>query len=1154
MQFMKDTIAPGRQASLLIHSLGVACLLVAACASALGQAGNATITGTVQDSSGAVVVGAQVAITNSSTGVVKTAVTSGAGLYFIEDLIPGNYVLDVSANGMRKSEVNGIQLNVDQQARVDAKLAVGTAATEVQVTAQTALLQTTDASVGTVVDSQQVQALPLNGRFITQLLELSPGTVPSSYTNGLGNPGSPLTSGHERNGQPAFDVNGQNGGQTYFRLDGLNNNERMFGGSNIPISVDAVEEFKLQTSNFSAEYGGSSTQVDVVTKSGTNQFHGTLFEFFRNDALDAGQWVFGGPSVKNDIKQNQFGGAIGGPIKKDKLFFFFSYDGTRMVYAQPLVETVPTADMRNGIFPSGDIIFDPSTQQPFANNTVSPATWSSISNTILPYIPAPNRAGTPQTSAAGLPLPPTSNYLYIPRRNQTINQYNGRVDYNQSDRNSYFARYTNSSNLVIGDGPLATNLNGSIIGFERANVGGTNLTGGWFHTFSSNKINQFSAGLSTDPQDYAKGDTTDYAAKFGLSSVLYPNADKGFPHIEIGSLNLGSGDNRPLKVGETNYQVADAFTVIAGAHSISVGGYIRRANLTTANNNDSTGIFGFNGAQTYDRNFPGTGTTNCPGNADPTSCNAGNPFADFLLGDLSSALKGTPIQTIHKYNSNWTAYANDSWHVARNLTIDVGLRYEYQTRIHASPPFYTAPIIDDGVFTGKIAVANSSNGTISPLVLPGALDLIPGSVETCRQAGLPDNCQISQKNGWQPRFGFAWQAQPATVLRGGFGVYWGQFKGDGDIESCEGYPLALSTSTQTYTAPPSGSAPPPLNFSNPFNGATPAAPSYGNCSTPHRNLPQTYQWNLSAEQAFGKDTTLSLGYVASESRHLDQAVVGGQASYNLPAPYGVVLAPDQQQQVPIPAFGNVSQYLSVDNANYNSLQANLRRRVARGLSINTSYTFAKSLGTQSWFSDPRNYKVDYGPTPSDIRNSISVTPIWQLPFGSGQRWAPSNKIVDTLAGNWTVSTILIVHSGFPFNPTMSGTDVLHLNGVINEDRPDEVCSGKLANPNSQQWYDGTCFVYPTEPTTVGASLRQGNTGFDSLRGPRNTTEDLGLSKTFSIVESTTLEFRTELFNMWNHPVLGLPNYNNSPFSTPNTSITYVDALPRVIQFALKLKF
>jgi hypothetical protein len=1151
---MKYPIAPARRISLFRHSTQIICLLLAVCASAFGQNGNATISGTVQDPSGAVVVGAQVSVTNGSTGVVKTAVTSGAGFYLIQDLIPGSYVLEVSAQGLRTARFNNLRLDVDQQARLDAKLEVGSATQEVKVTGDAVLLQTVDASVGTVIDSQQVQTLPLNGRYITQLLELSPGTVPSSYSNNFSHPGDPQQTGHERNGQPAFDVNGQNGGSTFFRLDGLENNEREFGGANIPISVDAVQEFKLQTANFSAEYGRSSTQVDVVTKSGTNGIHGSLFEFLRNDDLDAAQWVFEGPAVKNDLKRNQFGGTIGGPIKKDKLFYFFSYDGTREVYSVPFLETVPTADMRNGIFPAGEIIFDPSTQQPYANNTVPQGEWNAISSKILPYIPPPNRPGTPNTSASGLPIAPSSNYLYIPRRTQTINQYNGRVDFNQSDKNSYFVRYTNGSNLLIGDGPLATNLNGSIIGSERANLGGSNLVGGWYHSFSGQKINEFRAGYSTNPQDYEKGDTTDYAAKFGLSGLLFPNAYKGFPHVQIGNLNLGSGDNRPLKVGEVNYHLADSFTIIVRGHSIRVGGEFRRTALLTKNSQSSTGYFITNGAQTSDRNFPGLDSTFCPGSTDPTSCNAGDPFADFLLGDLALALDGTPIQPIHKYYSNWAGYVNDSWLARPNLTLNIGLRYEYQTRFHASPPFYTQPIIEDGQFTGKIAVANESNGTISPLVLPGALDLIPGSVETCRQAGLPDNCMISQKNAFQPRVGFAWRAQQTTVLRGAFGIFYGSFNGDADTESCQSYPLVLTQSTQYNAVPPSGNAPPPLNFSNPFSGAAPAAPSYQNCAIPNRKLPQIYQWNLTAEQALGNSTTFSLGYVASASRHLDQAAVGTQAIYNIPQPFGVVLGPNQQQQVPFPAFSTVGQFLTVDTASYNSLQANLRRRLSQGLSINASYTFAKSLGTQSWLSDPRNYKVDYGPLPNDVRNLATITPIWQLPFGSGERFAPSNSIADKAVGGWTVSTLINLRSGFPFNPIMAGTDVLHLNGNIVEDRPDQVCSGRLSHPTAAEWYDGSCFVYPTEPTAVGASLRQGDTGVNSLRGPRATTEDLGISKTTPVTERTALEFRAELFNVWNHTVLGLPNYYNSPFSTPNTTITYVDALPRVVQFALKLKF
>jgi hypothetical protein len=1127
------------------------------------QNGTATLTGIVTDASAAVVAGAQVSVTNSATGVVHSAGTDHAGLYFFEGLIPGVYVLNVTANGMRPVEIREVRLVVDQKARLDAKLEIGAVSSKVLVTDSAPLLQTSDASVGTVVDGQQVVQLPLNGRNITQLLELSPGTVSSSYSNNFGNPGNPLSTGDQRNGQPAFDVNGQNGGQTYFRLDGMENNERSFGGSNIAISVDAVQEFKLQTSNFSAEYGRSPTQVDVVTKSGTNAFHGSLFEFLRNDALDAAQWVFGAPAQKNDLKRNQFGGTFGGPILKNKLFFFASVDITRQVYVNPLVETVPTDDMRQGIFPAGEIIFNPATQQPYANNTVTSTDWSTISQAILPYIPQANLPGTALFSSGGLPLAPANNYLYKPSKTQNINQFNGRIDFDPSEKNTYFARYTFATNHLIGDGPLATNLNGSIIGSEIANLGGSNLTGGWVHVFSSNKINQLNGGLSTDPQNYQKGDNTDYASKFGITDLLYPGAYNGFPHIQIGGLNMGSGDNRPLRASQTFFGAADIFTLISGKHTVRAGGEVRRALLLTTNSNQSTGIFTFNGVQTRDRNFGSSGTTFCPGSTDPTSCQAGDALADFFLGDLSSASRGTVISPTHKYYTNYAGFVTDSFRPTPTLTLDLGLRYEYQTRNHASPPFYTQPIFANGQpfaggtglgFTGMIAVANDSSGKISSRVIPGAPDLIPGSVETCRQAGLPDNCAISQKNGWQPRFGFAWSPRPASVLRGGFGVYFGSYPGDSDEESCEGFPLELSESTQTYTQPPNGNAPPPLLFASAFTGSTPAAPSYGQCAMPLRHLSSTYEWNLTAQQAVGRDISFTIGYVGSVSRHLDQAVVGTQSAYNIPAPWGVVLAPGQTQSVPFPAFSTVAPYLTVDNANYNALQASVTKHMSNGLQIGASYTWAKNLGTQSWLSDPRNYKLDYGPLPNDLRDVLTVNAIYALPFGKDKRWSPSNPVLRTVVGGWTASSIFSWHTGYGFNPVLAGTDLLLLNGNHVEDRPDAVCSGSLAHRSVNSWYDASCFVYPTEPTTVGASLREGNVGINSLRGPHATTQDFGLSKMTPIKGRATLEIRAEAFNLWNHTVLGLPNYFQSPFAPAFTGITYVDETPRLIQVAAKLSF
>jgi hypothetical protein len=1131
------------------------CLWLAS--AALGQTGNASLTGTVLDETGALVPNAKVTATNDATGIETVAATTHAGIYVLTGLNPGTYTVQATADGFQPKIVPDVKLNVDQQASLDFALAVGSQKQEVTVTSESVpLMQTVDASVGDVVQSQQVQDLPLNGRYFTQLLELSPGAVASINSNNYAHPSDPSEAGHQRNGMPAFDINGQSGAATFFRLDGIENNEREFGGANVPISVDAIQEFKVQTSNFSAEYGRSAAQVDIVTKSGTNQFHGSLFEFVRNDAFDAAQWEFSGPHLKNDLKRNQFGGTFGGPMIKDKLFFFGSYDGTREVFTEPFLETVPTVAMRNGVFPAGDVVFDPSTQQPFPSNTIPQSAWNSISSKVLPYMPLPNSAGTSNTSADGLPIAPLNNYVYVPRRDQTINQYNGRVDYNRSPKNSFFARYTDGSNLRIGDGPLATNLQGSIIGSERANLGGRNLSGAWYHPFGPGTINELRAGLSTDPQDYEKGDTTDYASQFGLSQFLAPNAYKGFPHFIIGTVNLGSGDYRPLKVGEKSYQVNDTVTLIRGAHTFRAGGDIRRTALLTFNSQLSTGLFDFYGAQTYDRRFPDTGNTYCPGGADPNGCEAGNGWADFLLGDLAIAERGTPIPPIHKYFSNWAGFANDTWRVRRSLTLNLGLRYEYQTRFHASPPFYTQPIIQNNEFTGKIAVANSSNGAISPEVLPGALALIPGSVETCRAAGLPDNCLISQKNNWQPRVGFAWQANSRTVLRGAGGIFYGSLAGDSDTESCQSYPLVLTTSTQAFFTPSSGSAPPPLSLSNPFQGGNPAAPTYANCAQPNRKLPSTYQWNLTAERALDSSTTLTAGYVASVSRHLDEAQLGTQAQYNIPEPWGVVLAPGQTQQVPDPSFSSIGQFEDVDTASYESLQVNLRRRLSHGVSLSLAYTWGKSLTTMSWLSDPRNFKLDRGPSADDLSQALVISPIWQLPFGHGQRWVPTNHFAEKLVDGWEANTIITIYSGFPYNPILSGTNLLLLNGYNGEDRPDRICDGSLSHPTAAQWFNPACFVLPIEPTTPGALLREGTAGYDILRGPGSFAEDLALIKTTPVNERLNVEFRAEFFNVFNHPVLGLPNNAINPFASSSTvgEITNPASLPRIIQFALKVHF
>jgi hypothetical protein len=1135
------------------------CLFVFA-AGACGQGATASLTGTVRDASGAVVPVTKVTVTNVATGVAKETVTNQAGIYFVPDLISGTYTIVASANGFRRTEVSGVKLEIDQKADVDVALTVGSVSEEVTVTTAPPALQTEDASVGAVVQEATVQDMPLNGRSFTQLLVLVPGATSAVRTTGFTN-SNPDLAGKERNGIPAFDINGANGEYTMFRLDGIENTEREFGGANIPISIDAIQEVKLQTNNFSAEYGRSSAQVDVVTKSGGNQFHGSLYEFLRNDYFDATQWTYNSVHRSSLLKRNQFGGTFGGPIKKDKLFFFFNYEGTREVFSVPQTTTVPSNLMRQGVFPAGVVIYDPSTGSPFPDNTIPMTRWNTISNKVVSQVlPAPNQPAQININKAGFQTDDTLNYVYNPRHIQDIDQFNIRGDYAFSPKNSFFARYTFSSNDITGYGPLATNIQSSLVGFEHDVLGGSNLSTGWVHSFSPTVVNQFTFGILTDPQQYNKGDTTDWPSKLGVTQDLLPNYLHGLPHFQIGSVNLGSGDYRPLVVGEWNFQFVDNLAIVRGKHTIKAGFDIRKTNLVTTNNEISTGRFYFNGAQTRDRAFPTVSTTYCPGTTTaPTACSGGDPMADFLLGDLSFFEAGSDIPALHKHFSNWAGYVTDTWKILPKLTLTLGLRYEYQTRWHADPAYYALPVMFDGEFTGKVAIAQNSDGSLSNAIVPTLAAQAPGSLVGCTAVGLPKNCLVSEKGDWAPRVGLAWQVLPKTVFRIGGGVFYGYLNGDADTEDGEGWPLVGQVITPTYTRPPAGLAPPPLNLSNTLGGATPPQPDLeGVASSPNRRVPSTYQWNAALERELTKNLNMSVTYVGRVARHLDDVEFAGASYgyYNIPQPWGVVLAPGQTQQQAFPRFSAVEVYEDKNTSSYNALQVRLEQRLRAGLTLTASYSYAQNLAVRNNLIDPRCPECSRGPSEGDLRNNFVFAPIWELPFGQGRQFLNSNgKLLDAFVGGWRLTGILTWRSGFPFSAALSGTDLLQLNGFHYEDLPNQVCNPQISNPSPLNWFNKNCFAAPVEPTTPGSKLVEGNEGFNSLRGPGGFSLDTGISKTFKVTERYKLDFRGELFNVLNHPIYGLPSSGivASGNNTPAT-ITTTFSVQRVMQFALKMHF
>jgi hypothetical protein len=419
---------------------------------------------------------------------------------------------------------------------------------------------------------------------------------------------------------------------------------------------------------------------------------------------------------------------------------------------------------------------------------------------------------------------------------------------------------------------------------------------------------------------------------------------------------------------------------------------------------------------------------------------------------------------------------------------------------------------------------------------------------------------VSQKNGWQPRLGLAYRLGQKTVIRSGAGIFIGSYYGDADTESCQSWPLVMTPDTPTFTVPPAGTAPPPLSLSNPFAGANPAKPSFANCAKPNRKLPTTYQWNFAVERVLDANTTLTVSYVGIGGRHLDEG--NGQATtqeqYNVPQPWGVVLAPNQTQTRPYPAFGPVAQYENIASSSYNALQVKAEHRLSHGLSFSAAYTWAKNMLVQPWLSDPRDFNLDRGPANNDLRHVFTFSPIYTLPVGRGQRFANHNGMLDVLIGGWQLSGILNYRTGLPFTPTISGFDELRLGGLNSQNRPDRICNGSLSHPTVFQWYDANCFAAPVEPTTPGAVLREGTSGLNILRGPHWFSFDAGIAKSFLLTERMDLDFRTEMFNAFNHPILGLPTTSLSPAPTmtPQTRIigTAANTFPRIIQLAMKLRF
>jgi hypothetical protein len=796
------------------------------------QVESGKVVGTVRDSSGAVVAGADVRVTEVETNITHPVTTNNDGEYVVTELKPGGYTVTAEHPGFKKVMQTPFKLDVNQVVRVDLTLVVGASGEEITVTAAGPMIESQTSSIGQVVEEQRVHELPLNGRNFIQLAYLSPGVNKGPASTGsTGNVQQGDIPENER-GNGSIQVNGLWATNNNYLLNGFDNNEQQIGSELIEPPVDAIQEFKVQTNNFGADIGRGGAVINVVTKAGTNQFHGSAFEFLRNSSMDAKNYFDNAASPIPPFKRNEFGGSLGGPIIHDRTFFFADYQGRRIRTSDTFLSPVPDPAEIHGDF--SDIlpakIFDPKTGLQFmGNNSASP--------NVIPACPSPTGGACLDPAAQNVVklfpqpnVPPSQGFLFlynpVDRNNQ--DSFDIRVDHQITSKNSLFGVFSwgNVDDLkpdpfpgIAGGGSFTGNINNKALMAGVSDV----------HAFSGNKINEFKIGYTRyEVNAHPFFANQDLAAQLGLPGFNIPGspATGGLPSIQISGLNfLGNQDWFPESLHENNYQLLDSFTYIRGHHSIKLGGDVRRRHHGFFQTQNSRGDLVFTGQFT---------------NPDP---NAYVPLADFLIGYTQNLFRDAQSGT---YGMRWWefgTYLMDDYRVTNKLTLNLGLRYDIYT-----------PVVED---RNRVANFDFQTGLfVAPGVMPGV----------SRSANVVTNWK-----NFSPRLGFAYSlgSDNKTVVRGGFGMFYGVQADQNDTELAYN-PLPGVYGSQSLTAPlgPTpvmilSQGPPPITFSTISNPTGRASAAFF-----HNRTTYIEEWNLNVEREVFKDMVLQVGYVGTHGLHL----------------------------------------------------------------------------------------------------------------------------------------------------------------------------------------------------------------------------------------------------------------------------------------------
>jgi hypothetical protein len=1079
-----------------------------------GQANSASIVGTVTDSTGASISGATVTAVRLETGQKHSTVTNTSGNYNLPFLPVGNYTVSASFSGFQTVEIDKFQLVVGQTARMDIQLKVGQVSEKVLVEATAVSLQTENATVGTVIDRERVAELPLNGRSFVQLALLTPGVNPAT-------PGSlsVRSSGGSLGQQVGMSANGARDNQNRYYYDGI---EAMSMGSysmSLSLSIDAIREFKVDSSSYSAALGAApGGHINLTTKSGTNEFHGQAWIFNRNNVLTtlAPFQPYSSTAKPPRLNRNQFGANIGGPVVlpklyngKERTFFFFNWESGRLISGSfGGTAFVPPVAYRTGNFSgSSAVIYDPSTGQPFANNTIPASRIQSYATKFMNFVPQPNANEAAINYRGPTASAPTDQ-----------NQYLGRIDHRINNKNTLYGTYIFNQQTAFS---VPTYVWDYTVGYGRQQVLSLCDT----HVFSASTVNELRVGWSRRfPKSY---NGTSYKPEYDIANIIgIPGVSKdprdyGPPQFGMGYDYPTVSANGPAYQHNQVWQFNDNLSINKGGHFLTVGTLIFRRNFSFDEALYPRGVFGFDGR-----------TTTLNG-ASPVR---ENTFAAFLMGLATSAtISSDPFS--NRMNHTWQSYYfQDDWKVTRNLTVNLGLRYDY----------FAQPV---------------ERGKVTNWELNGAIPGFTVSRQLFRNfPDIPDTPAVSpslmngDKNDWGPRLGFAYRVPRVNdlVIRGGYGVYYTQEITNTYTNLVLGTPVVKS---YTYSA----------TYNQPLQVAT-AFLQQGNIVTgtfgaaaldPTMRDAYIQQWNFTVQKQLPGKVFYDIAYVGSKATNLPYAFDGNRpVTVVNPTTPGL---PSLASRRPYQGFGSITTTKAIGNANYHSLQMKGERRMAGGLNFIGAYTWSKALSAQDastvgggWYTgnvqDILNLKGDKSYAAYDLRHRFSLATIYNIPLFEHA----SNRAVKTVLGGWQVNAIVTEQTGFAMTlggvGDTTGTGVGSRVSVVNGQRAELSRSER----SRSRWFNTSAFYV----TPMGS---WGNATRNPLHLPGLNNIDLAANKYFRFSERANVQFRAEMFNFVNHVNLGAPGIS---ILTPNTFgvITSSSQGPgatgdqRIIQLGLKLQF